>query len=305
MKRGTKIALLTALILIAVGATLCSIARGRGENLEALIDEDALSLQLGQVNFGIGQAGYSVSSSGEESFAANEVTALELSWISGSVRVERYDGDTIVVMESCAQALREGQRMRWKLTDGRLSVIACANGERRLPNKSLQILVPRDWLGKDISADAASASVTLEGLSISGRMELNTASGKVQVEDCVCGELKIDTASGEASVERTAVDGGFETNTVSGAVQLEGCSFRELEVKTTSGAVTLRFAEKPGAIQVDTVSGNVSLRVPKGTKLDVQYDSVSGRLSGNYLSAGDGVSVQVDTVSGGLTIEEG
>ena len=68
-----------------------------------------------------------------------------------------------------------------------------------------------------------------------------------------------------------------------------------------SGSVRLGFAAAPERVEVDSSSGSVTLSFPKGTGLDLDYDSGSGKLRGEVIY-GD-LPVKVDTGSGSLTIE--
>ena len=342
MKKGTKIALLIALIMIAVGATICNIARGRGESLGALVANGGLTVSSGAHSLG-GQQGYTVCLSGEERFAAAEVRVLDLDWLSGSVRVEPYDGKEILLREESTRELTEGQRMRWKLSNGRLSVVFCANGEHSLPEKALTVLLPRDYAAGEIVTDATSASVSLSALRANGKIAVETTSGDILLESCAAREAKIDSSSGEVRVEASAMSGKIDIDTTSGAVTLLACACAELDVDTTSGAlraettavsgeinvetasgsvvltglpegcranvdttsgdVALRYDEKPGEIEVETTSGDVTLSVPQGTELDMDFDSDSGDFSGELHFTPNGVKVRVETASGDLKIE--
>lgn len=342
MKKGTKIALLIAAVMIAVGATLCNIARGRGESLGALAANGGLSFSAGSFDMG-DQRGYTVCLTGEESFDAAEVRELDIGWLSGSVRVETCEGKRILLREESPRELAEAQRLRWKLSDGRLSVLFCANRERSMPDKALTLLVPRDWIAGKIAVEATSADVELSGLSLRGALDVETTSGGISVLSCgaasldlesssgnilaeaavadgeliaeatsgraeirgsACRELKLEATSGDVSAERTTVNDKAKAATSSGSVTLTGLPGGcRADVETTSGDVTLRFDGKPGEINVETSSGDVTLSVPRGTELDMDYDSASGQLSGELHFTPKGVKVRVETSSGDLLIE--
>lgn len=325
MKKSTKVALLVAVILIAVGATLCNIARGRGEDLAALVNSGGLTISPEKVDFRFDQTGYTVCAAGEESFLAADVTSLDLSWLSGEVTVEPHDGTELLIREESRQTLSDSQRMRWRLSGGRLSVLCCANGVTHVPEKTLTVLVPRDWIAEQITADAAGASVSLKSLDVRGEINADTVSGRILVQSCTAESLELNSASGEIRAEQAAVRDEIEADTISGAVSFSRCACAKLETDTTSGGVTLQdmtvsgeteidtvsgdvtlsFEGRPGRIEVDTTSGAVMLTVPKGTELDLDFESVSGKLSGSMTTAKGGLPVQVDTVSGNLTIREG
>ncbi len=345
MKKGTRTALIVACVMIIVGATLMNIARGRGEDLGSFFNSGlSFSSTGGTLGFG-GQAGYTVCLSGEERFDPAEVRSLDLDWVSGAVLVEHWAGEEILMREETASTLSEGQRLRYKLSGGTLSVLFCADGQMRVPDKALIVLLPEGFSLKALDADAISAAVTLQGLSVEGELDADTTSGEVRVKNCACVSLDVDTTSGAVTVEETAVAGAIDADSSSGAITVSACACASLDadatsgrvsvektaiagtveadttsgevvlrdlsegcradVNTSSGKVELQFIGAPKTVEVETSSGDVRLSFPKGTVIDLDYDTASGRLSGSLNSAKGGLPVTVGTVSGDLTVDEG
>ncbi len=345
MNKKTAIALAIAAVMLIVGTTLLNIARGRGENFRSFFDGGAeFSVSGGVIRIGDDQKGYTVCKSGEESFSAAEVKGLDIDWISGAVNVEPWDGGAVVIREKASEPLTEGQRMRWKLRNGELSILFCANGESRVPDKTLTVQVPRELTLRSVDADAISAPVSFSGLSVSGGIDADTTSGAVTVRGCACASLDVDTVSGAVTIKETAVSGDMDLDSTGGKLTLSGCACVSLDadtlsggvegealsvgqdadldsgsgaitlralrvgggvdVDTTSGAVELRFADKLASVDVETTSGAVTLAFPKGTVVDLDYDTSSGRLRCAPDNAPRGLPVDVDTVSGNLTVEE-
>ena len=336
MKNSTKTALIVAVVMIAVGFVISFIAHGKGES----VFESGLAITSG-VNFG-SEAGYTVCTSGELSLDPKETALLDIDWLSGSVRVERYEGDKLIVREESSRELTDAQRMRWKLSGERLTVRFCANGQRQLPDKKLTVLVPDGWAREEVRVDAASADVTIRGIGVNETISVDTASGGVYIEDCAGSSLLIRTASGDVHAAETEVRGDLRAEAASGSVTLQGCKAERLDVdtssgkvsfdgtakeaaidsasgdvtlsglaeggtadvETASGRVTISFDGRPKSVDVDTFSGDVTLTLPEGTGVALDYDTVSGSLKGKplYLESGN-VPVQVDTASGDLTVE--
>jgi len=340
MKKGTRIALIVAVIMIILGFFISIVSHKAWEGLFRPGGVDIAS--IGSVSFDK-QTGYTVCENGELSFAPEEVSSLDLDWIAGTLTIETYDGDRIELREECSRSLSEGQRMRWKLSDGHLSIHYCANGQRNVPVKTLTVQVPKGWVSTELQAGAASADMTLRGLTVAGKLSADTASGGVRIENCSCAALSVGTASGSVSLDRTSANGAMEIDTasgvtafdticaqkfdldtasggvrgsgltaeeidvdsVSGDVELGGlCGGCRVDVDTASGSVKLAFDAAPGKIGVDTTSGDVTLTLPEGTGVDLDFDTASGDLEGKPLFFGSGdVPVEVDTASGDLTIE--
>ena len=318
MKTGTKIVLLVGILLLAFGLTALQIAHHRGDVSYGKL-ANSVSFDS-SMSFGSDQKGYTVLSGREEKFSANEVRALDLDWVSGSVSVERWDGKDVVVREKAAVKLSEDQSLRWKLSGGTLSILPCANNVRDLPEKELTVLVPQGLTLEGVNVDSASASVLVAGIEASGKLNLDAASGALRVEGCVCGELDLDSASGSQSVLRSSVSGTVEADLASGsftaelldcgkldvdgasgAVRAENLSCRSVDIDTASGSVDIDFDAPPEKVEIDTASGAVTLCFPKGVGLDVDFDTTSGKLRGEVFYGS--LPVDVDTVSGSLTIE--
>ena len=338
MKTWKKIVLLIGILLLAFGLTALQIAHHRGESFAAgLAGLNGFGVNS-RVHLDYDQKGYTVLKDGEESFSPGEVKALQIDWISGGVSVERWDGKELVVREKASAKLSEDECLRFRLSGGTLSILPCANKVRALPEKQLTVLVPQSLTLSELTADAASASVALRSLDVGGTVDLNSASGSLQLEDCRCAALELDSASGSRQVLRCEVRGAVETDSasgsftaeelgclslnagstsgslkigalscdtlklssVSGSQRVSGLECRTAESSSTSGSVRLDFAAAPAGMKVETTSGSVELTFPKGTGIDLDFDRTSGSLHGEVLRGP--IPVDVETTSGSLTI---
>lgn len=333
MKTWKKILLLVGILLLALGVTVVKIAHGRGDGF-------GLSVGFGvSGNFGYDQKGYTVCAGGEESFAAKDVRVLSLDWISGSVNVERYDGSAVLVREEAKRALKEDERLRYKLSNGELSILPCANKISNMPEKHLTVYLPQGLVLERLGVDVSSADVRVSGVETEKEIRLESSSGTLRAEDCRCAEMRLESSSGAQRVLRSEIggelrgessSGGFaaenlvcaalDVDSTSGSQSFDGlrCDTLELsassgsirgtalvcgsvETESSSGSVSLAFAAAPASVEIETSSGDVKLTLPKGTGINLLFDSASGRLGGE-LVRGD-LPVDVDTSSGDLSIE--
>ena len=293
MKTGTKIALLIGILFLALGATMCNIAYGRGERAFVRLRAEGGGVQ----------AGYTLCLDGEESFSASGITRLSIEWTSGSVRIEPYDGDEILLRETASGTLQENEKMRWRLRGGELSVLSCGNSVGALvltPDKELTVLVPESFSPRELDLDSASADWDVRALSVKETLTVDTASGEVRIEDLRCDVLDIDTASGGIRLDKVSCD-ALDLDTASGSITADALACRDAETDTGSGDVSLAFSEAPKSVDADSMSGDVTLILPKGTGLKLDFDTASGKLHGDYESGPTLVSV--DTASGDLTIK--
>ncbi len=333
MNMTSKAILWIALILIAAGVLLLAFGP-QG----ALFD----SSLVGAVEDGFtGGAGYTVCQTGRESFSAGEVKRIEIGWSAGTVKLETNGGQTIALGELSKKTLQDGEKLRWKLEKGTLSIRYCANGQTKVPEKELSLILPADWNAEEIELAATSADVTLSGLRAKGRIALVTTSGEQQLSDCACGELSLASTSGGIGAENCRCE-TLDAGTTSGGVGLKRCVGKTIRVGATSGSlsvvaceaerieaasvsgaircedvpprceldlgstsgdvrVSLRDANNAQEIDIETTSGDVYLDVPGSMALD--FDTVSGSRRGT-LSEGDDdcPRVEVDTTSGDLIL---
>jgi hypothetical protein len=93
-------------------------------------------------------------------------------------------------------------------------------------------------------------------LKMSGRVEINVASGDVRAEG-ISGEISLKTASGD--VRAVHLDGDLALQTASGDVTIEHASGR-LAAKTASGDVRVASSQID-AFQIQTANGDIALDV--------------------------------------------
>ncbi len=240
---------------------------------------------------------------------------LDLSWISGSVTVQPYEGSVTKIEETVPSGTDDSKRLRWKCENGRLTVKFCAplglfDFTQGNLNKQLTVYVPAEILTslEQYVASTVSAEMTVIGMS-AGEANLDNVSGRMNLGMDVSGKIHIDTVSGAVTLEGSADE--VELDTVSGDVSLQG-NFRKTDVDSTSGRVEVKPGNAARELKADTVSGRVRIVLPSDIAgFCANFDTVSGDFSGNfavnisqgrYLYGDESLSVKVDTVSGDLEI---
>lgn len=262
---------------------------------------------------------YSDSSSysiGDFSANADEISSIDIEWISGSVNISEYDGDGITVSEDGFDD--EDTKLRYRIKNGKLSIRFVKSGWRNgiifgvgklSLEKDLTILVPKGKQFRELDMELVSSSVEVNGISADD-FDIDTVSGAVNIENLTTNDIDIEGVSGAITLKdvsaRTA-----DIENVSGAIDFSG-TVREIDFNTVSGGITAEFSEVPEIVSIDSVSGSTDIWMPK-TGISAEIDSVSGNVyafgdklgkSGEY-TVGDGyMKLNVDTVSGGVEIEE-
>lgn len=218
--------------------------------------------------------------------------------------------------------------VRVKLSKGRWGIFRGGESVR------ISVVVPQDT---DLSVRTASADVDATGRF--GRVDVETASGSVTVDEgtdvrlrSASGDLSLgagesadlQSVSGEVvvgqaarSARLSASSGSVHLGTVSGPARIETVSGsidvdlaeEGLRTKTVSGTVDVRCVAS-GEVSLGSVSGSATVGIPPGRELEVDARSLSGRLASDFDLAGTPsggaggprVLVRSNSVSGELRI---
>ena len=172
--------------------------------------------------------------------------------------------------------------------------------------------VKLDCAADDLRVDTASGGVEL--CCVSEHISVETASGAVVLRQS--GEAKrveIETASGKMEAVLGTV-AELKANTASGNVSVTAESLKQGNVDSSSGKVTMELAVMPASLEIDTASGDVTLTLPKKADFNLKLETASGDFECEYAVVmkddryicGDGSGkINIDTSSGDITIKKG
>ena len=204
------------------------------------------------------------------------VEKLDVSWIDGGENIGYHSGEGVRLSEECGWYLDEENELHWWLDGDTLYVKYAESGLRlsRSLNKELTVLLP-------------------EGLALD-QLTINAVSANVETEDVVADVVTINTVSGDA--------------------RMDVARAKRLTANAVSGNVTLQFDRAPEKAETSTVSGNVTIALPEGAAFHADVDTVSGTVGGDlpleklgrgeYASGNGGCTIDVETVSGNVYLNE-
>jgi DUF4097 and DUF4098 domain-containing protein YvlB len=255
----------------------------------------AAGLLAGQFSFSIPSftqdSEKTVSNSG--SVSASEVQNLDIDWVAGSVIVQPGDVDTITFTEKSAPST---DKMVWKQTGNTLfiehSKAKVYIGFYIDQSKDLVITVPRDWVCRKLNIDTASANIQVNDLQIQDA-DFDSASGTCTLTNCNVDNISVDTASGDVDFTGT---------------------FNTIELSAASAKCSLVLSNVPRQIDVDTMSGDLDITLPSDCGFTVEVDGISGDFSsdfpttksnGSYFYGDGSCRITVDAVSSDVIIHKG
>lgn len=232
--------------------------------------------------------------------SVSEISRIEVDWLSGSVTVQRADGDSIEFSEDYQG--EEKYRLRYSVENGVLHIQVCQSGTiLNIPEKALTLSLPNE-LYQELKLSVGSAKLTLSDVR-ANELELDSISGGMELDRIEASELQIDTTSGSVRARSLTVS-ELEVSSISGDAELEG-AFDSVDAEMTSGSVSLTAAALPHEIDVSTISGNITLTLPRDSAFLYEFDTLSGRLTNSLPNAASGsdAAVEIDTTSGSLTLQ--
>ena len=291
MKKSVKITLIVAAVLVGLGLCIAVVGALMGGRIS-----DLRNTYYDGREWHHGDALDGSYTGGEIRVPAEDITALDIDWVAGDVKIMVTDGEEIVVTEHAdrgipaeyALLLEADNTLRIRYSNDVWGI--------DMPEKDLTVLLPRT-VAENLTA------VDLSGVSA------DFAVGKLTVRDA----FSFDTTSGKLKTEvLTATGAKADVNSVSGDIELDG-SFREVKAGSTSGEIDLMLRNAPAAVEVSTVSGEVDVELPAGTGFTLDYSTVSGELEydfpltkskdGKYVCGDGACRMEVGTTSGSLSVE--
>ena len=214
---------------------------------------------------------------GGSTFAASDVSELNIDWVSGTVTIEAYDGTEVAISETSEDALTDSTTMHYYLeSDGTLNIRfgipgMKAQGEN-LPDKNLLVRVPR--------------TLRLD------EVEMNGLGRSIQMDSVRCSTL--------------------EMNSVSRQITLNECEIKDIEVNSVSTNVEATFSKMPEDIELNNVSGNTLLYVPEDAGITLEYNGLVSnfyselpvaRKGKNKVIGNGACEIECNSVSGELAIK--
>jgi DUF4097 and DUF4098 domain-containing protein YvlB len=210
----------------------------------------------------------------EHTFETPLPLRLEVTIPSGDIEVESTDGEQTHVTVDGDDRMLENVEVRH---DGGKVVVSVREKSKfgislSFGNSGLRVQarVPH---GAGVKVKTASADTELAG-SFAG-LDVNSASGDVQMRGEVAEDVRIKTVSGDVELERVA--GDLSVQCVSGDIRARSVA-GSVDTKSVSGDIRIESLTA-GDVRFSSVSGDIELGIAQGSLLDVDAGSTSGDLS--------------------------
>ena len=291
MKKSVKITLIVAAVLVGLGLCIAVVGALMGGRIS-----DLRNTYYDGREWHHGDALDGSYTGGEIRVPAEGITALDIDWVAGDVKIMVTDGEEIVVTEHVDRGIPAEYALQLEADDTLRIRYSNDVWGIDMPEKDLTVLLPRTVAENLTAVDLSgvSADFAVDRLTVRDAFSFDTASGKLKTEAL------------------TATGAKADVNSVSGDIELDG-SFREVKAGSTSGEIDLMLRNAPAAVEVSTVSGEVDVELPAGTGFTLDYSTVSGELECDFpltksvdgkFVCGDGACrMEIGTTSGSLSVE--
>lgn len=169
-------------------------------------------------------------------YAASDVTRLDIASDTGSVTVVAGTGDSVLIRSEISRGLGTTEATE-RLTSGVLEL----RGRCRGPNAvwcsvDYVVEIPAD---RDVVIDASNGSVVVRG--VMGNVEIDNDNGRIEIDD-VGGDLSVSNDNG------SIVGRGLSSSTV--------------RADDDNGRIDLSFDEAPDSVVASTSNGSIAVEVP-------------------------------------------
>lgn len=243
----------------------------------------------------------------EKSFELDGITQINIDTVSSDVDISVSASTADVVYDAHGYAAEDAVKLVCEKRGNVLFIkIEYPKFSRGLSiiQGLLQIGIPESYSGS-ISIDSVSADINTYGQlnNTFDELQVDTVSGDLNFECIELERFGFHSVSGRATFT-AKINGEVFVDTISGDVDIKTVNSgnAKVGVDTVSGKVKVGY-DVVCNTDIDTISGDVTLDLPSDVKIDLDFDSTSGDLDGDYNKSSEGEYVQVDTVSGDLTIQ--
>jgi DUF4097 and DUF4098 domain-containing protein YvlB len=192
---------------------------------------------------------------------SQRVQRVEVDNVSGPVRVEGWDRDTIQV-----HYVKQARGSK-ALEDFRIEIQTEGDTLKVHPVHAPQAGFRFGPVSFDLKVPASLRQLRVH--SVSGRVEVANLSADIAQE--------LETVSGSISSERS---GNLSAKSISGAIDFSFAGDK-LYAKSISGAINgkIRGLSRGGSVEAETVSGSLDLAAYAGLDAELRLSSVSGSIS--------------------------
>lgn len=281
MQKTTKFVLLCAICVLSAGVTLMAIGYLGGATPQKIYEG-----KIWNHTFYTDDS-YENDHHGDNSYAvaADGISEISVDWTCGSVSVDAYDGDAILLEETAQTELSDETCLRYKTDGGKLEIEdrqdtagVSFSSEDDFPEKQLTVKVP---IGLARQMDSLSLCSVSSDIAVSGIgtkvISVETTSGDFTGKNLSAEEVSMDSISGSMQADYRTCPKSFRFDSTSGdcLIGLPEDSDAAVDFETASGVVYNHFGKHRGENHAGH-HGSGSFALGNGGARKLGLNTVSG-----------------------------
>ncbi len=245
---------------------------------------------------------------------SEKIDGIKICWVSGSVKIETYDGETVKFAETSSldkqndsigeatenKTLNESLKMRYLVSDGILCIQFCRSGLKVRSSavaeleKELTVYVPAGGGLRSIDAELVSADLYIKGVK-ADLIKCDNMSSECRFIDCTADEITVNTMSGNTAVNVKDTIKSMKLDSMSGDLTVDADGIGELLVNGMSADITLNLKKADFTLSMTGLSMSLEangINYEKTEEKTYKFGDGSGKITVNGQSGKVSVTVK-------------
>lgn len=187
-----------------------------------------------------------------------EITALDIDWISGSVTLVEDETITGVKIEEVTDLTNEKELVHSYIDNGKLMIKFFASGHRcsKIFGYTKDLTVTYKPGLEKINIDLTSGSLKASSVT-ANEFELDMTSGNAKIDNVTANKIDTDLTSGEIEMKKVTAQ-ELDADLTSGTFTVGFNSINTASFGLTSGIINMTLPEDGGTVKVSKTSGTVN-----------------------------------------------
>ncbi len=268
----------------------------------------ALCLMICLAFFSCASKGSGISEEQSLLFSTQGVDSVSVKVYRSEVEVRLWDKKDILV-------IAESQNGEFPVCYVNGTTLLCKIESGKESSKSkLRIFVPESFYAEDWRISTVSGNIDVSQLWCDD-CGLESTSGKIKLDRCEVNDLEVSSTSGKIQADNLICSDESEFSSTSGAVRVSGV-LAQTDISTTSGSIELELSRPfEDDSSMSSLSGAIRLSMPENNGFELEFSSLSGRVTDEFTSfkgKGSGrttyrngkVKIEAETLSGAISIKK-
>lgn len=229
----------------------------------------------------------------------DKINNIDISWVSGKVKIINHQSNTITLTEKSNYSLPEKKQVHWWLDGTTLRVKFASSKAVFFPlgtSKELTIALPENYSLSNLSINSTSADISIEKMKTE-KLDISSVSGAIDLMG-EAKEMMLKSTSGNIDVNQAGITETANISTTSGALTTSFDVCKKISINSTSGKINVTTNETIEALAKST-SGSISFKANRTFNM-CNFKSTSGCISLG-LNNNIGFVATINTSSGDFT----